>query len=57
MTEYFASCKVKATYFGTYLKDVALIGTFCTTTIHANNTEAVEGFVHCTAITQGTELP
>ena len=57
MTESFTLCKVKATYFGTYLKDVSLIGTFCTATIHANNTETVKGFVHCTAITQGTELP
>ena len=57
MTEAFTLCKVKATYFGTYLKDVSLIGIFCTATIHANNTEAVKGFVHCTAITQGTELP
>jgi hypothetical protein len=40
-----------------HLKDVSLIGTFCTATIHANNTETVKGFVHCTAITQGTELP
>ena len=55
MAESFTLCKVKATYFGTYLKDVSLIGIFCTTTIHANNTEAVKGFVHCTAATQASQ--